>query len=681
MRTNPFESQLEKLARTLTDRFGVSVVCQGESAYTDGRQIVLPSLPDPMDENLERMIVGYLDHEMAHVAFSDFDEVVEFNRKYPGAEAMLNVVEDALIEKLAMQRWPGVRANLDALFNQVKRRVRSSLRKAEPFRRFCTAVYLALSHHNDLLGLAKEIDGFYDLLDEFPQVQTTADSAKLAANLLRRWIDRQRPPANGSGQPIRRQESNEQGESTQVPTAGNGDEANREQQSKADSSSEAAGESRSEVDSESTQGIGDGRTPEEKWGEGDDDVHGESVSEACPAPEASPERGSDGQDSKNGERPSDRYESPEDREGLEKSEAAITDPRSKAQDTGAKTHDEADPDPIDPAELAAMSQVSGGQSMITRAILESIERAARQLDGDESYRVFTRQHDRIDVVPRARDRDVSELIQRNADVVRRLRRGLTNALRSAEKRWWRDEQLRGALSPRTLHRLCLDRPQLEVFRKRTVVQGQSTAVSLVLDASGSMTSSKMDVARDAVRVLLESLHDLGIPVEAFTFTTGQAFDSCRAMAESGASANEIRKRFGRVSNLEIGIVKQFDEPVKAALSRLPSVMGSGLTPLGEAMEIGARRLIVRRESRRILLVITDGRAGCEGSSAACHRHAQDVARRIRTAGIELVGVGIQEESLKEVISDTIVVQEIQDLPAQLCKLLGRTLKRGVYHVG
>ncbi|NLX23214.1 MAG: hypothetical protein GXY55_16305 [Phycisphaerae bacterium] len=48
MRANPFEGQLERLARTLAEQFGVQVVCQGDSAWTDGRRIVLPSLPEPL---------------------------------------------------------------------------------------------------------------------------------------------------------------------------------------------------------------------------------------------------------------------------------------------------------------------------------------------------------------------------------------------------------------------------------------------------------------------------------------------------------------------------------------------------------------------------------------------------------------------------------------------------------
>lgn len=112
MNAHPFESQLERLARTLTEQFGVLVTCQGENAWTDGRQIMLPSVPEPMDEGLERMMLGYLDHEMAHVAFSDFQVVGEFMKMHPGREGLLNVVEDALIERRAMERLPGVAAHV-----------------------------------------------------------------------------------------------------------------------------------------------------------------------------------------------------------------------------------------------------------------------------------------------------------------------------------------------------------------------------------------------------------------------------------------------------------------------------------------------------------------------------------------------------------------------------------------
>jgi hypothetical protein len=40
-----------------------------------------------------------------------------------------------------------------------------------------------------------------------------------------------------------------------------------------------------------------------------------------------------------------------------------------------------------------------------------------------------------------------------------------------------------------------------------------------------------------------------------------------------------------------------------------------------------------------------------------------------------------DDNVTQVIDDSIVVHEIQDLPGQLCKLLARTLKKGLRHVG
>lgn len=647
MRTNPFESQLERLARTLTEQFGVAVLCQGDQAYTDGRTIVLPSLPEPLEEDLERMMVGYLDHEMAHVAFTDFKQVKRFNKKYRGFEAMLNVVEDALIEKQAMERWPGVRANLDALFRQVRGRVINILQQAGPFRRFCTAIYLKLSHHTDMLGLESELRGYEDLLDKYPQVVTTRDSAKLSEQLLKRWLQRRpkaksapKPPAGGMKPPSPSLEP-------EGPTGGESIESIEPPPPVGPTEAEDEGEQ-----ADTAEGATDSED-----GSHDSDADETEEAESDPSSGDTSEFGTDALSS------SDSHSS---------TSGEIPGTASQPQSTeDAK---------LDPAEVAALTEGARG-SLISDAVLASIAETIERVDPTQHYRPYSRKYDRIDVVPTASDQAVQELRARNIDSVRRLRRGLANALRSAEKRWWREDQMRGDLSPNTLHRLGMDQACLRIFRTRAAVQGKSTAVSIVLDASGSMTNPKMDVARDAVRVLLDALHDLKIPTEAFTFTTGDMLDVNKAAADIGVQPQDLFRRFSRFGNLEIGLIKGFGDSVKVALTRLPSIYGTGLTPLGEAMEIGAARLIVRRESRMIMLVLTDGHAGCEGSGLAAHLHAKQIAERVTKAGIELIGVGIQDQSLCAVVADTIVVNEISELPVQLCRLLGRTLKKGLRNVG
>ena len=58
MKTSPFESELERLARTLTEQFGVQVVCQGDNAWTDGNKIAIPSVPEVVSEVLVKVLGG-----------------------------------------------------------------------------------------------------------------------------------------------------------------------------------------------------------------------------------------------------------------------------------------------------------------------------------------------------------------------------------------------------------------------------------------------------------------------------------------------------------------------------------------------------------------------------------------------------------------------------------------------
>lgn len=629
MRANPFESQLERLARTLTDQFNVELVCQGDQAWTDGSRIVIPSVPEPMDESLERMMVGYLDHELAHVAFSDFDKASEFERQYPGCLGMLNVVEDARIERDAMAKWPGVRRNLDIMFEQIKPRVRQLIQQRGPFDRFCTAVYLGLSHHQDMLGLGPELAGYEDLLDGFSHIRTTVDAATLAGRLLERW-QRQAPP-----EPRRPDGSPDKGQ-------------------------EAVGEGSTQGDSCSSE------TPPTESGE----------------PKASEGSDADGTESQPSEtggtaRDAGLGVSTDQTLGSQDSGEGGSGPAPPADDTEDRRSSRETP----PEGLTGQGTGGSPASLIGEAVQGAIAERIAQSDASATYRPYTRQFDCMGLVSPGKEAEIRELLVADRDLVRRLRRGLTNTLRSAEKRWWKDDQTRGALSPRKLYRLGTDRCRLDVFRTRSVVQGRSTAVSVVLDASGSMSRRKMDVARRAMRVLVEALSDLKVATEAFTFTTGNRVDIAQVVQQTGLDAARLRERYGRLSNLEISLIKRFEEPVKVALERLPNVRGSGLTPLGEAMHVAATRLLPRPESRKIMVVLTDGKAGCEGGSDSATVHAEHVAGLITKAGMELIGLGILDDNLCLIVKDTIVVQQLDELPARLCKLLGRTLTKGLEHVG
>lgn len=94
------------------EKFGVKVVIGGSDAATDGSTILVPNVPE--EHPNKNIVWGYLTHEAAHVRHTDFsvwESVAEGNAL---RSTLLNVLEDVRIERLMLEQFPGVRADLDA---------------------------------------------------------------------------------------------------------------------------------------------------------------------------------------------------------------------------------------------------------------------------------------------------------------------------------------------------------------------------------------------------------------------------------------------------------------------------------------------------------------------------------------------------------------------------------------
>lgn len=106
MTTTNFKA-LPLLASMLGDKLGVKVVIGSrQTACTDGGTIYLPSLPINAPEQLIGLINGYLDHEAAHIRYTDFDQLHQ-----AGMSALeyhvCNIFEDWRVEKTIVGRYPG----------------------------------------------------------------------------------------------------------------------------------------------------------------------------------------------------------------------------------------------------------------------------------------------------------------------------------------------------------------------------------------------------------------------------------------------------------------------------------------------------------------------------------------------------------------------------------------------
>ncbi len=111
MDTNTYNRSLPLLAAALSEQRNIKVEIGGEKAFTDGKTIHLPSLPLDADESLHSVAAGFLDHESAHVLFSEFN-ALNNAQLTPLEKFLANCVEDVRIEALMADRYPGSARNL-----------------------------------------------------------------------------------------------------------------------------------------------------------------------------------------------------------------------------------------------------------------------------------------------------------------------------------------------------------------------------------------------------------------------------------------------------------------------------------------------------------------------------------------------------------------------------------------
>ena len=118
----PAYTPLERIGRILAEQYDIQVVHAGDNCHTDSRTIVLPSVPTLPDDAseaekellkaFERSLEGKLDHEAAHILFTDW-EAVERSYMHPLLKSWTNLFEDARIEREMVRMWPGSKKNLE----------------------------------------------------------------------------------------------------------------------------------------------------------------------------------------------------------------------------------------------------------------------------------------------------------------------------------------------------------------------------------------------------------------------------------------------------------------------------------------------------------------------------------------------------------------------------------------
>jgi cobaltochelatase CobT len=231
-------------------------------------------------------------------------------------------------------------------------------------------------------------------------------------------------------------------------------------------------------------------------------------------------------------------------------------------------------------------------------------------------------------------------------VVARLANRLQRRLMAQQNRAWEFDLEEGALDPARLARVIVDPLHPLSFKREKDTNFRDTVVTLLIDNSGSMRGRPITVAATCADILARTLERCGVKVEILGFTT-RAWKGGQSRERWLADGKPAHP--GRLNDLRHIIYKAADVPGRRTRRNLGLMMREGLLKEnidGEALIWAHSRLMARPESRRILMVISDG-APVDDSTLSVNagnyldKHLRQVIAEIETKSpVELVAIGI-----------------------------------------
>ena len=637
MRSDLFTHEAQKTSAVFGRNTDLQVVFQGQQACTNGKTVYLPAIDQRAELSDETAAVmrGYIDHEAGHVRHTNFRALNRFaNKATPLERGIHNAIEDVWLEQRVRAEYPGSTRNLRATTTAVNQQFLDEVepddpRNADP--RFISAVAITWAGRREYGGetceaclervpdeLRAKVEQWVAKID---RCKSTSDTIKLAKRIA-----------------------------SEIETAA----AEAEQQRSAESSDRSEHEGSDDQDDDRGS---DERSEDET---GDDDAT-PNAGERC-----------------------------EEDDGGDEQEAAASASDESEDDEGDEAEAEqrgVGQDGIEPYEPDAAKAVE--------KLLEN-EGLTGSGSGYKPYSTaFDKWHHRSDEPGKHAGKhagsDVDDTFgvrmadmysrqayqQRSAEmgsVVAGMRRKLERALLSMQRRDWDAGREHGRLDSRRFASAVAGRSN--VFKMRSERAELDTAVSILVDMSGSMNGDKARLATKAVIAMAEALDRPGIPFEVLGFNNRSHF-----LGTSRAEMDAIQSDFDHLHHerympLDMYEFKRFDERLSVASGVLWQIERhvDGSNSDGEAVLSAWRRLRERPESRRVMLVLSDGQPACAGNKSMQANYLGDVVRRIEASdGDDIVGIGIMDNSVRQFYERSVVVYELEELAGtamdQLAKLL------------
>ena len=264
--------------------------------------------------------------------------------------------------------------------------------------------------------------------------------------------------------------------------------------------------------------------------------------------------------------------------------------------------------------------------------------------------------------------------------VSRLANKLQRRLQAKQNRTWKFDLEEGFLDASRLARIITNPTTPLTYKQESEIEFKDTIVTLLIDNSGSMRGRPISIAAICAEIIASTLERCQVKCEILGFTT-RAWKGGKSR-EDWLSKDRPNNP-GRLNDLRHVIYKQADVPLRRAKLNLGLMMKEGLLKEnidGEALEWANKRLAKRSESRKILMVISDG-APVDDSTLSVNpsnyleNHLKNVISMIEKRGlIEVIAIGIGHD-VTRYYKNAITITDIEQLAGAMTEQLARLFDR------
>lgn len=645
------EGRFTKIARTFARNHKIDVRLVGTRCDTDEKGIIrLPANADYLKDDAAELLEGLLDHEWSH-QFEE-TEARESGGTYPSPLAVIgalktnkerllfNAFEDIRIEAKQGARYFGVGENL----REIKRHTFEDIVKPlfagkklddkgrpvplDPWYGIVAGIIgRAQGVNTDFMGSFNGIlDMCADEIAACPSMKTANDARDLALKVLAKIKDM------AKGEPSESGDLGGEGEPKK-------DKKDKGGKSKQKGSSEPSGD-----EDEDSGGLGG--EDDEGGSSGDEDGEGEGEG-------GSDEEESDGSEDGDGDAGGD--------EGAEGKDGKGKDGKGKGKKPSKEESDLAKR--LTNRDATSSDIVEESKKSIREEAEYDIEENRRHVPHPQAAMA-----DRVEKMPARHEADYHRYMNEVRPQVSALRAKILTVLQSRKARVYIGDQERGGLDASSLYSLRLGNKR--VFTKKVQAPDINTVIGILVDQSGSMGpgdshGEKSNVARKATMALGETLHKVNIPFAIWGFHND--------MAGVGHIARGDTEHFNRFEAGAIQLYKGFDENFNKTRTRLMGITGHGNNADGDHVIWAARQMLTRREERKILIVLSDGQPAASGDCNLLAAHLRDTVKACIAAGIEVFGIGIQTDAVKQFYPDYIVTHDLATLAPDLFRMMKKYL--------